>query len=809
MKRIFGCLCFAWSLNVAMAQTVVPTPSIAATNTTATINLAISGTKWKINDPPSFSIVQGDAKIAAQTVTGPGSATLVVSFGTDPGPVEVLDPSTNSDFYITAYPALRLSQPFVVTGTKGNVLTLTGIGSSWGGQTRFSFLGCPTASIVSQTVTSPTTASITVNAGGSECMATIKDVSSGGVAQLLVHTPRQWYVRADGGTRYSANRAANGLSVQCNGLYDAPYPGKGVNQNCAFNDYRFLYDDQATYNQLSWVISGGDTVIVDNTAQWPVGFSEGTTPSEPWCPGIGPYACLNPTIPAGISSQHTRILGRNYASCSADSKKTQLYGRYAVITPLSLQGAQWVDVECFEITSHGNCIVHGSPNPNPCNSGYPISDYDGDGIVTSNTTANVFIQDVWIHGHTDRGVKGAIGGTVTCERCNIAYNGMAGWDFDDGSNSYCYENNCYGTPSQNGLWQFYDSTIQWSGCEQEYPITHTYPAAFCYGQQVGGYGDGVGSPPGGCVNIDVERSVFAYNTQDALDVGHADAGPSGAGYGDQSRCSFVVKGSLFLGNMGAGPKWGANLSPATVTDNLMLLNCARMIQPIAGAPVTFNLPFLLAGDTGDFCRAGDAISFGLRNANSTVFSHNTIVTYAPTTFDLQCWDGDGGCNKASLTFEDNVVLGIDNAFTYIAGGRAGGPGDFCFLNHSSGDCGSQGPVVGSVIRDHNLWYGMRNIKGKTGYTGEVIADPQFVGEPVFSSGFPFEAVLDNYNMTLSGGSPALGMGVALSSVPADYLSRAFASEPAAGALESGSSARATLSGAGQSSSGTKNGGGGQ
>ena len=60
-----------------------------------------------------------------------------------------------------------------------------------------------------------------------------------------------WYVRADGGTRYSAN-ASNG---QCDGQADAAYPGQGVNQHCAFNDYRFLWDDQHTYGVTKWVIA--------------------------------------------------------------------------------------------------------------------------------------------------------------------------------------------------------------------------------------------------------------------------------------------------------------------------------------------------------------------------------------------------------------------------------------------------------------------------------------------------------------------------------------------------------------------------
>jgi hypothetical protein len=46
-----------------------------------------------------------------------------------------------------------------------------------------------------------------------------------------------YYVRVDGGTRYSD---AN-INGQCNGMANAAYPGSGVNQACAFNDVRLLY----------------------------------------------------------------------------------------------------------------------------------------------------------------------------------------------------------------------------------------------------------------------------------------------------------------------------------------------------------------------------------------------------------------------------------------------------------------------------------------------------------------------------------------------------------------------------------------
>jgi len=43
-----------------------------------------------------------------------------------------------------------------------------------------------------------------------------------------------WYIRPDGGTRYSSQQK----SGQCDGQTDAAYPGEGKNQHCAFNDFR-------------------------------------------------------------------------------------------------------------------------------------------------------------------------------------------------------------------------------------------------------------------------------------------------------------------------------------------------------------------------------------------------------------------------------------------------------------------------------------------------------------------------------------------------------------------------------------------
>jgi hypothetical protein len=528
-----------------------------------------------------------------------------------------------------------------------------------------------------------------------------------------------WYVRHDGGTRYSSKVPTG----QCDGKGDAAYRGHGVNQHCAFKDFRYLWDDQS-YGNDAWVISGGDTVIVRD-GPWRIGFDAATGKGAgyTWClGGQGPYSCSNPDIPAGTAAKHTRILGENYANCSTGnatdrSKLTQIYGGFGVWNALNLSGAQYVDVQCLEITSHSKCITHGDPMlPRGCSTGSPLDDYDSDGISTSVRTHDLYMQDLWIHGHTDRGIKGAIGGTVSCIRCDIAYNGMAGWDFDDGRE----------TPSVNGTWIFNYSTIEWSGCNQIYPGTG---ADTCYGQSNGGYGDGVGTPPNTCLTAKIDHSVFRYNTQDGLDLGHIDKGV----------CSLTITNSSAYGNSGGQFKWGPNENPAIFTNNTVVANCLRLSAPFPGAASAYN------AHLGDFCRAGDAIALNFRQGGTALLANNTIVSYTPVTFDIGCWD-DGGCSAATLTVKNNIILGYDNPKTYNLGGKGGGPAGFYFQH-----------PIGHVIRSNNLYYGIRGLGCPIGPFGEKCGDPKFESEPRFTK----EQDLDNFNFKLSPASPAHGAGATI------------------------------------------------
>ena len=461
-----------------------------------------------------------------------------------------------------------------------------------------------------------------------------------------------WFVRADGGTRYSAN-ASSGL---CDGQADAPYPGSGTNRHCAFNDYRFLWDDQNTYGVTQWVIAGGDTVILDNTKQWRVGFDQGLSPNDAWCwGGGGPYGCTNPTIPAGTAQSHTRILGRNYASCSAGNNQpdptqmTQIFGGYGLQTPMNLTGAQFVDVQCIEVTRHSQCITHGSPAyPSRCATYFPIDDYDSDGIQTDTNSHDLLLQDMWIHGHTDRGIIGPIGGSVTATRINVDTNGMAGWDLDRGD----------GTGSPNGALTMSYSTVQWSGCNQEYPAVDPIPVASCYSQSTGGYGDGIGTPITNMVSVAIDHSIFRYNTQDGEDFGHV-----------INASSLSITDSASYANNGGQFKW-AGFQNVTFANNLAVANCLRMSQLLPGTPSTYN------ANLADFCRANDAMSFDFNNNATALIANNTVITYAPTTFDIQCYDSVN-CANTTLTMNNNLVLGYQNPTTWNMGGQSGGVGGFC------------------------------------------------------------------------------------------------------------------------------------
>jgi hypothetical protein len=575
-----------------------------------------------------------------------------------------------------------------------------------------------------------------------------------------------WYVRADGGTRYSSSVPTG----QCDGKADVAYPGSGTNQHCAYNDFRYLWDDNSgAAGQGTWVIAGGDTVIIRGCAALPgqqnpsnpdcrVGWDQptGSGLDSRWCYGVGSYSCFNPPIPAGTASQHTRILGENYAACNTGgatnpklyaSNLTQIFGGFSVLYTLNLENTSNVDIQCLEITEHnGVCTRVGAPSyPRGCSSSQPLDDYATGGILTNNATSNITMQDVYIHGFNSTGLQGPIGGPITMTRMFIGFNTFAGWNFDDGSD----------TPDAPG--SSINAThviMEGNGCQEQYPITNAFPALVCYDTNSSGFGDSWSGQDTTLDSMVCNDCQNLYNTKDGFIGPHTWIS------------TLTITNSSSIGNMGQDWKWGGNSVPNNTTfiNNLTVGNCNRMSQPLPGAPSNYNQ--YLTG----FCRASGMVLGSAIPAGSTwTIANNTWVTYQPTSFYIACPTGISGPCPSTVNFTDNIFLGYTNPKQPSFSGQ--GPALYYINDHSI-----------SLVTSHNIEFGLRNGDCPNGGTGNICLDPQFVGEPAQGS-VPPESTLDNFNFHLTSNSPAIGAGATYSALPStDYYGTTTSNPPVIGAV---------------------------
>jgi hypothetical protein len=508
-----------------------------------------------------------------------------------------------------------------------------------------------------------------------------------------------WFIRPDGGD-----------AKQCTGKTDAAYSGRGSNQPCALKHPYYLFNSES---RSGWIIAGGDTVLLRG-GPYRMGYM-GPNPKDGWpsCQG-DPFKCYMPPVPSGTADHPTRLLGESYANCT---KKTQLFGGYGLNVIIVLSGSKNVDIECLELTDHGQCTRAGAgyPASDGCNTSYPLSDYAATGIATDTKSSDITLKNLDIHGLTARGILGPIGGLFTVDHVRIAFNGLAGWDFDDGS----------GTPNgADAIVKASYLVVEWNGCNEEYPIQHTNPAYSCFDQDSGGYGDGVGTSDTK-LDFTCERCVFRYNTQDGLDLLHV------------AGSLISVRNSTAYGNMGQQWKMGA-MKKLIFQNNLTVNNCSRMSAPITGAPNGYNKYLKL------FCRAsGDGITFHVTDAGTYIFQNNSFAGYGTTSYDIGCRSGN--CTKAVITYQNNLNIGYKNP----ADGRL--PAIF-YMDNISGN-----PFV---TQDHNIYYNMRTCP--SGSTQRCI-DPKIAKMPVWTG----EASLDDIDFHLTAASPARGGGVAPDGLPTD------------------------------------------
>ena len=652
----------------------------------------------------------------------------------------------------TAVVVLTESGDTWTPGTPGSpIITISGTGCSIVSQAIFAANG-----IFSPTLPDRVQITLSVTSGASSC--TLTDPVTGSTGTITVRAPLIHYVRSDGGT-----------PSQCTSLADAPYPGSGSGQACAYNDIRYVVTNGVFVNQSpnavtartgwSWDISGtagGDTWMIRNgitySATNPFPANPGTSgPAQIGQQGSGSGdAGLNlagdpgfgglPPPPSGFASQHTRILGYNFSSCTSPSARAQLVGMYGVAPVISLSGTSYVDIACLDISDQSSCGT--SNQTNSCSTNFPLSNYAGSGINFNNTVTNITITDVRIHGMAGTGMAGPTNDGVVLNRVDLIGNAGAGWNTDNGTtgvNSLLYEN----------------SVIAWNGCAEEFPIVDALPYQDCTDDNVGGYGDGFGtgtenSPSPGW-HVDFENMDFHNNTQDGLDGLHIQGTGS----------TITANRILAYGNMGNQVKMG---SQGILTNSQIIGNCFAMQNAIPGTPSGFNSRLT------DYCRSSNEATIMTVDDTFTapsIFSFNTI---------LQGDYGAGGdatgivcqtsCSSGyGIVYRNNIIYGFN-----VSGGTP---------NRYALNPGSMSPMTQpSSAYSNNLAFGVSNSGGcpDVGETNTLCVAPQIATStwPVYGT---------SSLLPTSGSANVVGAGVTCCSTTKDYSGVTRPNPPSIGANE--------------------------
>jgi hypothetical protein len=577
------------------------------------------------------------------------------------------------------------------------------------------------------------------------------------LSSLPAFAQTSWFVRPDGGTRFSSNVTTG----QCSGLADAPYPGSGTNQACAFNDVRFLWQDgtqQFGGNNpgYNWIIAGGDIVTIRGSIAdgvtyrlgWDSAAGCGITPNARGICGDSNDSGM-PSPPSGTSGQHTIIRGGNYASCTSQTARTQLHGGFGVdnvifmgvplqYTGVNLSNSAFVDLQCLDITDFA---------------GPGGTDFAKYGINFSLLSHDVTLTDIRVHGIVNTGILGSPSGPINSTDIQIVGNGLSGWNTDKGDGN-----------TGVGVFNVTNFDISWNGCTEEYPLVDPLPYVNCRDDVTGGYGDGFGtasvaSPsPGWQVHFD--QGTATYNTQDGLDAKHV----SGAG------STMTVTRVLTYGNEGQQIKVGDGAT-ATIQNSVIVGNCEALNQVITGRPVP-------TGDSlGDVCRAGNtAIVIDTTPGLPSVFQDNTVFSEGSVGLEVEYATSDFGPTNI-LKFNNNVFFGFFNS------GNAANPSPIYSVGGVDG-AGGGAPAIPAVLTNsgaswtNNATHGGKSswVCGGTGESSAVCGDPGLVDETYHAYSFG--------NMApASTGSAVSGAGITIAGITVDYAGVTRPNPPAIGALE--------------------------
>jgi len=485
-----------------------------------------------------------------------------------------------------------------------------------------------------------------------------------------------YYVRRDGGT-----------TTQCTGLSDAAYPGSGTDQNCAWHHPFDALPPQGGGTHPALRLHGGDTLVI-GAGSYEMGLNTpGAKSTYKACNPNWSWDCVMATVPSGTSDQPTRILGAGWNTGCKDAP--ELWGSEHAGQVVSLNGSSNVVIGCLDITDHSNCIIGhlGGHSSYLCNRDHPPFGAWASVGLRAKDSSNVTLQDLDIHGMANRGIIAGRLSDWTIKRVKLVANAWAGWDGDLGESA---------GSSNSGDIVFDTVEVGFNGCGESYPDRKPYG---CWGQEEGGYGDGLGTASTGG-NWKFINSYFHHNTQDGLDLLYAN-----------THATITVTQTHAEGNAGNQIKLAG--SP-TVSNSVIVGNCSFYY----GRDYMSGNNSAGSDTAGDLCRAmGNALVLSLQPGMHGRVEYNTIT-------------GQGDCLILAINGDHSSSLAIEN--NALIGKKAWVRNNERPIPQSCAFYWDQGPSGWPVTYSGNLLYGVKDNACPQGTGNLCNVDPQ-VTNPNLSS----------------------------------------------------------------------------
>lgn len=517
-----------------------------------------------------------------------------------------------------------------------------------------------------------------------------------------------YYVRPDGGD-----------SQQCTGTSNAPYPGSGTGQPCAWSHPFWAIEIEE--GRARWRLSPGDTLII-GAGSYMMGYG---APNTSWCDPAMAYDCILPPLPDRL-----QILGEGWnRGCETPP---ELWATESAWQIFDLSGSSGVTLACLELTDHAGCayehksahtflpleiplLFYGcaaekSVSEVRCNSDRPPFGPWGYRGILIKDAKDITLKDLNIHGFASEGILAGRVEDIIVEKVRIAGNGWSGWNGDLAENS----------SSNSGEIIFDRVMVEWNGCVETYPAEQP---DHCWAQSAGGYGDGLGTAGTGG-HWTFKDSVFRYNTSDGLDLLYAVVS-------DDS--SIIIERSKAYGNAGNQLKVGG---PSVIINTLAVSNC-NFFTGKSFAQEMGNVA------SGDACRAGGAaISINMRPGDQSAIINSTIATEGWAHVEVYCGTHDfpdevSPCTGSEVLYLiNNIFLGFPNV-TY--------PGD---LPDLVGDADPEKRTRPDSI-DYNLIYNTQ-----VSEIGLSVGPHNIFGDPLFVA----ESDINQLDVHLTAKSPAIDKG---------------------------------------------------